>query len=172
MFFTVLELLGRSCSSEQTGADPELEYSWATLKWWLPLSHRQESWTHGVQLPDRPPLSVCTKTICARAAAQRGAGLPDVNTECALLYTSGTPAPKALLTKRYYLWGWDLYAGWRPVRLQEGWRHLILCPYTQNAMAAHHVMLLTVDASSRSTVFIRHVWTCSSVAATVFHYSE
>jgi acyl-CoA synthetase (AMP-forming)/AMP-acid ligase II len=125
------------------------------------------------------PLTVCTKGDLSPVRAVQGSALaPDANTECALLYTSGTTGhPKGcVLTNEYYLWAGTWYAGIGGLcRLQEGSERLLTpLPMTHmNAMACSTmVMLLTGGCIIPLDRFHPRTWWDSvrQSQATVLHY--
>lgn len=103
---------------------------------------------------------------------------PDVNTECALLYTSGTTGrPKGcVLTNEYFLWAGTWYAGIGDLcSLKEGAERLLTpLPMTHmNAMACSTmVMLLTGGCIIPVDRFHPRTWWNSvrESRATVLHY--
>lgn len=103
---------------------------------------------------------------------------PDINTECALLYTSGTTGrPKGcVLTNEYFLWAGTWYAGIGGLcRLEEGAERLLTpLPMTHmNAMACSTmVMLLTGGCIIPLDRFHPRTWWVSvrESKATVLHY--
>lgn len=111
-------------------------------------------------------------------ASAADVSVPDANTECALLYTSGTTGrPKGcVLTNEYFLWSGTWYAGIGGLcRLQEGVERLITpLPMTHmNAMACSTmVMLLTGGCIIPMDRFHPRTWWDSvrESRATVLHY--
>jgi len=103
---------------------------------------------------------------------------PDVRTECALLYTSGTTGrPKGcVLTNEYYLWAGTWYAELGGLcRLEEGRERLLTpLPMTHmNAMAfSTMVMLLTGGCIIPVDRFHPRTWgeSVRSSQATLLHY--
>jgi len=103
---------------------------------------------------------------------------PDINTECALLYTSGTTGrPKGcVLTNEYFLWAGSWYAGIGGLcSLEEGSERLLTpLPMTHmNAMACSTmVMLLTGGCIIPLDRFHPRTWWASvrESRATVLHY--
>ena len=106
------------------------------------------------------------------------AGAPDINTECALLYTSGTTGrPKGcVLTNEYFLWAGTWYAELGGLcQLKEGAERLLTpLPMTHmNAMACSTmVMLLTGGCIIPLDRFHPRTWWDSvrRSQATVLHY--
>jgi len=110
--------------------------------------------------------------------ALRPAAPADVNTECTLLYTSGTTGrPKGcVLTNEYFLWAGTWYAGIGGLcHLEEGGERLLTpLPMTHmNAMACSTmVMLLTGGCIIPLDRFHPRTWwnTVRESRATVLHY--
>jgi len=119
-----------------------------------------------------------TAALVAGADALAHVPSPNANTECALLYTSGTTGrPKGcVLTNEYFLWSGTWYAGIGGLcQLQEGVERLITpLPMTHmNAMACSTmVMLLTGGCIIPLDRFHpRTWWDCVRESrATVLHY--
>lgn len=113
--------------------------------------------------------------VTARSTAD---SRPDVNSECALLYTSGTTGrPKGcVLTNEYFLWAGTWYAEMGGLcRLEEGQERLLSpLPMTHmNAMACSTmVMLLTGGCIIPLDRFHPRTWWSSvrESRATVLHY--
>ena len=117
-------------------------------------------------------------TLASVSSSSVSTSVPDVQTECALLYTSGTTGrPKGcVLTNEYYLWAGTWYAGLDGIcRLEEGKERLLTpLPMTHmNAMAfSAMVMLLTGGCIIPLDRFHPRTWWDSvrSSGATLLHY--
>jgi acyl-CoA synthetase (AMP-forming)/AMP-acid ligase II len=126
------------------------------------------------------PISVSSEQgrLSLVAMTESAAQAPDVNTECALLYTSGTTGrPKGcVLTNEYFLWAGTWYTQIGGLcRLEEGAERLLTpLPMTHmNAMAfSTMVMLLTGGCIIPLDRFHPRSWWDSvrQSRATVLHY--
>jgi acyl-CoA synthetase (AMP-forming)/AMP-acid ligase II len=123
-------------------------------------------------------LAVSTESAFSAKVPAGPTSRPDVNTECALLYTSGTTGrPKGcVLTNEYFLWAGTWYAEIGGLcRLEEGAERLLTpLPMTHmNAMACSTmVMLLTGGCVIPLDRFHPRTWWSSvrESRATVLHY--
>ncbi|MBS0421706.1 MAG: AMP-binding protein [Proteobacteria bacterium] len=134
---------------------------------------------HELAVSTESDFSAASGTDAAPGLAARAAAPPpDINTECALLYTSGTTGrPKGcVLTNEYFLWAGTWYAGIGDLcRLEEGAERLLTpLPMTHmNAMACSTmVMLLTGGCIIPLDRFHPRTWWNSvrDSRATVLHY--